>query len=508
MNPSVIGMLGAFIVLGALLGKYPLASLLSIGAIALFILLVFLARKLAQIELWQVLTLGALTGLVVLNYGFANLALHAGGVPIIIGHSLMLSALGLAAFRHRRLFVKALRDPAMRCILLLIGMALFRLLFDVPQFGLYAVRDASMFTEGIFMLLGLVWGMEKRNTSIMLKWLMILFVLNLIYTCMFPLGDTVRDWSPKSGIFLEVPVLGEFSGNSIYLLAGSLFCILLGRQAVKWPRFVLLGLALMQLLALAMLQARADYLALAVCLCVLALSGQIRKCAELMAAVSLALVALLLLTSVFGLALSGRVGPVNLTFLGEHMSSLLGKRYAPAAGSIDDRLDWYDEVWGRLRSNPTALVLGEGFGKPLIDVYDAPGVATRQPHNSHLSVLARMGALGLVVWAGFHLSLLKRFTRAFYARAYLDDKSFTLVLWLFLLYLILMIDMSVQPGLEFSFGAIPFYFLMGFALGVISFQLNGIPNATKSRISSNCYSPRPHARDRTQCTRGGGAGNQ
>jgi hypothetical protein len=474
VNPAVIGCLVAFITLGALLGEYPMASLALIGATAIFILLVILVRKVAVIELWQALVLLAITGYVVLTYGFANLAFHVGGIPMIFGDGLMLAALGLVVIRHRLLFVKALREPAARCLLILIAMTLFRLIFDVPHFGLYAIRDSSIFTEGIFLVLGLVWSMQKRNISVLMKWLTVLFVLNLVYASTFPIGDELKNWSPHSGIFLDVPLLGSYAGNGEYLLAGSLFCVLVGRHAVGWPRWSFVFIALIQLLALTMLQIRAMYLALLICLCVLALLGQIRKCAALLISTSLALIALYLLASVLGIQLSGRVGPVNLTFLGEHASSLLGKRYAPAAGSIEDREDWYGEVWGRLRSDPTAMLVGEGFGMPLIDFMDA-GVATRQPHNCHLSVLARLGVLGLVVWIAFHLSILKTFVHAFRARASLDSKLYAVILWLFLLYIILMIDASVTPSLEMSFGSIPFYFLTGFALGVIRYQLKSAP---------------------------------
>lgn len=481
LSPSIVISLGALIAIGAFLGRYPIFGLALFGTVALFVVAAFVFRKLAQVEVWQLLSLLALMGYVVLNYGFANLAFHLGGIPIIIGHSMMLGALVIVAFRHRPLFVKSLRDPAVLCILILIVLAVFRLCFDVAQFGLYAIRDASMFTEGIFLVLGFMWAMARRTSDILVKWLMIVFALNFVYVCSFPFSEELMAWSPKTGIFLEVPLLGVYAGNDPYLLAGSLFCLLVGKQAVNWSRRALVSFAVVQLLGLSVLQARSEYLSLVVCLCILALFGQVRKCGELICALSLAMTVLLLLTSVFGLELTGRVGPVNLTFLREHASSLLGQRDAPAAGTIDDRRDWYGEVWGRLRSDSTALLFGEGFGKPLIDWYSAPGVATRQPHNSHLSVLARMGIVGAVVWLAFHYSILRRFAHAFRARAHVEPKLFALVMWLFLLYVILTIEMSVQPGLEFSNGAIPFYFFMGFALGLIRFRLGA--HRLETRVS-------------------------
>jgi hypothetical protein len=451
-----------------------------VGAGVLFLVaMVIGCRQLAQIQLWKATVLIAITGYVVLNYGFANIAFHVGGFPIILGHGLMFFALVLAGFRYRAAYRAAVNDPAMVCILLLIAMSLVRLLFDVPQFGLYAVRDASMFTEGIFCLLGLVWAMDQRNTDTFIKWLMLLFLLNLVYCATFPFARELTAISPKSGIFLQVAIIGQYGGNASYLLAGALFCILVGPYAVRWPRWVFVVLALIQLLELAILQERAQYLSLLVCLCVVAVFGQIRKFADLVFSVSFALAAVVILTSVVGIELSGRVGPVNLGFLGEHATSLLGERYAPAAGSIDDRLDWYHQVWQRLRSEPAAILIGLGYGEPLIDVSDS-GVATRQPHNVHLSVLARGGIGALALWITLNLVVIKRFVRALRARACLEGKALMLVLWMFLLYIVLIIVMSVQPGLEFSYGAIPFYFFIGVALGFTRFQTKRGSNAIGS----------------------------
>lgn len=45
----------------------------------------------------------------------------------------------------------------------------------------------------------------------------------------------------------------------------------------------------------------------------------------------------------------------------------------------------------------------EGFGKPLLEhMATRQGVAVRQPHNTHLSVLARLGLVGVAFWILFH----------------------------------------------------------------------------------------------------------
>ncbi|MFB3104782.1 MAG: hypothetical protein ACE1ZA_07630, partial [Pseudomonadales bacterium] len=45
-----------------------------------------------------------------------------------------------------------------------------------------------------------------------------------------------------------------------------------------------------------------------------------------------------------------------------------------------------------------------------------------------------------------------------------------LVLWCFLFYVLGLFVTSIQPRLEFSYGAIPFSLIVGFALGVLQHE--------------------------------------
>jgi hypothetical protein len=342
-----------------------------------------------------------------------------------------------------------------------------RLFIDIPSYGLYAVRDASMFLETTFLLLGFVWAKEKRSVDSLMKWLMVIFAANTIYSYLFPWAEALAELSPKSGIFLEVPLLGTYGGNDTYLLVGALYCVLVARYAVSLPRWILLLLAAVQLLGTAILQARTVYLGLFVCLIVILLVGEIRAFIQLTTSIGTGMLAIMLMTSVVGLEFTGRVGPVRLDFLKEHARSLFGDPNAPAAGTISDRMDWYHDVLSQVGSGTGSLFFGTGFGRPLIDFSVPAGVAVRQPHNSHLSVLARLGAVGFAVWVFLHILIVKAFVYALWARRGLNPGISAMILWLFLFYIVVMIDATVQPGLEFSNGAIPVYFLMGFALGVI-----------------------------------------
>jgi hypothetical protein len=75
------------------------------------------------------------------------------------------------------------------------------------------------------------------------------------------------------------------------------------------------------------------------------------------------------------------------------------------------------------------------------------------------------------VWLAFHFFILRSFYKGLRARSRLDDVTADLLLLLFCLYLLFMVTTSVQPLLEFSHGAVPFFFLMGIAMGIVRWQV-------------------------------------
>jgi len=262
-------------------------------------------------------------------------------------------------------------------------------------------------------------------------------------------------------------VLGNYRGNVVFLLIGALFCLLLAHYVVRWPRWILMGLAVAQIFGLAIGQSRSMYVGLAVALIVLAFAGKGKHSLKLVLLLCLAMVPLLLST-VSGVELKGRVGTVNMDFLTDHMRSITGERDMPGM-SNDARLEWFQQAMQSFYQHPWT---GVGFGQPLLDVEDAKtGTAIRMPHNSSLTVLARLGVTGFVFWAIFLLYVFWRFIYALLRRGRCDKPLADIILWLFLVFLTFLIEINVEPGLEFPSGAVPFYFFVGLSLGLIRWQL-------------------------------------
>jgi hypothetical protein len=461
-----------FVLIGSLVILRPFFVLIGLGVAAALGFCWWAAGKMrsAGLESWQVLALIALTGYLLLNYGFENLSVHIGGFPVIISYGLMFASLALAVYGRKHLLAKALREPAIQCMLALLVLTFFHLVVDLPAYGIWAIRDSSMCLDGIFMLLGFLWAIKPNSTVFFGKWLMIVFVVNMVYSFTLPWSEKFWSWSPQSGVFLSVPLLGNFDGTGDVLLAGALFCICVGGYVITRRHWTMLFLALAQFLGIAIMQVRQMYVATAVALIILVLLGETKKFAKLFILLPAAIIVILVATTVGGLEISGRIGVINLEFFKDHIRSIQNSEGTPGS-SVESRYSMADEAFQHFLVHP---VVGEGFGQPLLTVVDETNnTITRMPHNSSLSYLARLGTIGFALWIAFHWYLVKRFIYALRRRHGGDDKRLhAFILWLFLFYVLFMISSLVEGAFEFPSGAISFYFFMGFALGLMRWQLS------------------------------------
>jgi len=276
--------------------------------------------------------------------------------------------------------------------------------------------------------------------------------------------------SPSFGVFHPVPLLGNYQQTALWLVLGVIYFLWIAPGIVRWPRWILMLLAAAQLGGLAILQVRAMYVGIGVIILVLFLFGETRKLIGFASTIGWgagALLALLLTVSALGIQLQGRMGPVTFAFVEEQAKTVFAVGDANTRMAHDvDRADWYGEVWDRVRSSPTNLLVGEGFGQALIDYVNEDGIAVRQPHNSSLTVLARLGFVGLSIWLLFLALVLVRYVRFLRMQSAPEGTRVT-ILWLFLCLLLYLLTASVQPTLEFSHGSMPFYFLLGLGIGIM-----------------------------------------
>ncbi len=425
----------------------------------------------APLTLWQALMAISLTGFIVLNYGFENLVVgRIAGAPLLIGELMMLVGLVLAirkqGFSQLR---RALRDPIVRCLMLLLVFSVLHLVVDIPRFGLYALRDASLYFETVFLAAGYLWASEESGVRRFVQCLIVIFTLNLLYSFTLPLSESLQAISPMTGVFQPIALFGQYQHVGMYLVAGALFFAWLADYTTGWSRWILWAMAAAQLCGLAVQQNRSMYVGILVILVLLLVLGErrrLQRSLRMLGSGILAMVVLLLVISLFGITLHGRVGEINGDFLRQYALSVLSLDNSNSRLAQDeDRIDWLQQVWTSTTSNPTTLLVGQGFGQPLIDFETEAGIPVRQPHNAAMGVFGRLGLSGLAIWLLFQILLLKRFLGALKTRQ--SAKAHDLILWLLVFYVLAFVLSMVQPALEFSHYAVPLYFIVGFSLKIL-----------------------------------------
>ena len=445
----------------------------------------------------------ALGGFLALNYGFANWSLYLYKLSIPIGHLLSFAAL-VAAFsllkEKRKTTLEFLKEPVIIAWLILSGLSLIHLVHDLPAYGGYAARDASFVAEGAFLFLGFLWARSQEDKTLFLRCLGLVFLLTFLYslTVLWPGG--LASISPTSGIFQRIAILGNYSFIYFGLQIGALFYIIVAPRTMKWPAACLWTLAILQIGWMFYFQARSSYVTIIVLiLLALALSGlrQALRITALHAAGFIALLAFAsLLYGIWGINLIGSRGEVNPAFYLQHVETINPDNNLPNVSPANWRLEVWREAVGHWLATPATILVGEGFGRPLTSK-QIPGVslnagqgqgilvAVRQPHDIHLTVLARLGILGFLLWAFINLRIVYLFICSLWKNPK-NTFEHALKLWLFLFYITSMILASLQPWLEFSYGAIPFYIVLGFSLGILS------PH--QKIISKEVYGPKDPAR--------------
>jgi hypothetical protein len=77
----------------------------------------------------------------------------------------------------------------------------------------------------------------------------------------------------------------------------------------------------------------------------------------------------------------------------------------------------------------------------------------------------RLGLAGFAIWAFVHARILSTFARGLRASRH-EPAARSLYLWLLMFYSLGMLFTTVEPWLEFSYGAVPFFTLVGFVMGL------------------------------------------
>jgi hypothetical protein len=468
----VAGAVAAAPIAGTLTVVSPRTGLLSALALSVVVIATYYRQRLPQIFL--VLIGISLFGYTFLGKGYA----YFGVSPIFIGELLLLFGV-LAAFLGGG-FMPALRSPISWLVIL---WAVWGLLCTVPYLGVYgldALRDATIWGYGAFsilvagFMLRLHWWTKASDAYARWFWWFAFWspVAGVMFATMEPSIPRV----PGSDIPLVFVKAGDFGVQ----LAGAATFMLVGLADARWERSPH-RVALEWLWWMAWLGG-------------VAITGAASRGALMSVFIAVATVMLLhrrarfwkpaLVSFVFALVFvsadvklnAGQDREVSARQIVENLRSIWGgeSNTSNLEGTRAWRLNWWQDIIN-YTVHGRYFWTGKGFGINLADDDDyqgtVNGLPNRSPHNIQMTVLARAGVPGLVVWSllqsAFALSLLVAFFRA---RRERREWWARVNLWILSFWLAFMVNAAFDVFLEGPQGGVWFWCLIGFGIAALEAQ--------------------------------------
>ena len=335
----------------------------------------------------------ALAGYALLGKGFA----HLGVAPLYVGEILL--CLGVAVMFASGCFLGTLTNlPNLLLAVLCLWVAARTVPF-LGTHGMDALRDSVVMLYGAFAFVVCAVLLHRpQRLSVVLRMFGILALVfggwGWLPYLLAPYADMIPQW-PGSGL----PLVQLRPGEVAVHLAGAAVFALLFFQRVHWLWLLLLLAGI----GLTAAQSRGGLLAIALPLgfAVLA-SGKVGQAAK---ALAIGLVVAMAATALdSGLELSSTTRGISLDqIILNALSIFSNTSEAGLDGTKLWRLQWWDDILAYTVHGPYFWT-GKGFGISLAesDGYQGtvvPGTPIlRSPHNAHMTMLARAGVPGLVLW--------------------------------------------------------------------------------------------------------------
>ncbi len=415
---------------------------------------------------------------IVLNNTFMQMGIPAGGKIIPFGELFLLFSLLTISLPGvlPRLF-KALGTAGAAGLSVFWIVALGQLVVSVPRDGLWALRDATNAIESLYLVVGFVFAGSLVNMNRLLRHLPAAGMVMFVYALLYPLNDFLN------GILPELTTAAGYSLEILQMQNSAWVMVLGAMMAINdRRRFGYLGY-LMAVLAvgyvLVFFQARTAYGQIAAGVCLMLWYAGRRWKIELIKLMALGTAALVAAVSV-GPFLTGRLGEsFSIEFLMEHVKSSTGSQNLSSAGTGEAssgillRLVWWADIVSQWLSSWKNFFVGRGYGFPLVDFvaigagYDETGQLVREPHNSFMSTLARLGLAGLAGFFAFQSALLWRTMKAVRRlRGNETLRRFAFICLCFFIFVLL--AALAEDALEKPYDTIPYYFLGGVMLRLSS----------------------------------------
>jgi hypothetical protein len=409
-----------------------------------------------------------LLGYALLGKGFAYL----GFPPLYVGEIAFLT--GIVVLLKTGAFVGALATLPAVSLVVLMAWVLARTFPFIGLYGFDSLRDSAIVIYGsfAFIVIGLLLD-DPRRINTVLRYYGVMLVSS---PAMFVGLSLIKYWGDDiPRLYGPVPIVDIGPSSVGTHLGGTMVYALIGYRKVSFF-WIFVWFAT---LALVSATNRGATLAVIVPVTIaMLILGRYRlMLTTVVAAVSL-FAALLTLESTFGdynEAKDSIERPVSAHQIVENVTSIIGQSGHQTEGTKQWRLNWWDIIINDTIHGPNFWT-GRGFGINLADADGFGGTGDphnphpplRSPHNAHMTLLARAGIPGVVLWALVLVSWFGMLVRAMLtARARGDERWVELFLFVACYAMSIMINATFDVVLEGPMQGIWFWCLFGFGIGSV-----------------------------------------
>lgn len=428
----------------------------------------------ADLRVYLALLAAILTGYAYFGRGFAYL----GYPPIFIDIPVTLLAIVLIVRRPFGL-LRLGNLPYALLIIFISWSFLFCTLPYINEYGYFSIRDSSIYGWAIIAF-PIAWAAIRYPIAShglhWYRWSFMLFPVGslLLYALVHFASDRIPHWPwgpDPAGIPIVLPKGGDIG---VHLAGYVAFAALVGHVAGRSAGWNLGLLAVPVLAGVLLVANRGGFLAFAAGAAIAFVWMRKWNVVPYVLATGIVAVlgiAILAFADVEFVLASGR--KISLEGMVTSLASIAtaGGEHELYTGTANWRLQWWRKIIDYTIFGDYFL-FGKGYGINLASVdgfqTDPVGESLRSPHNSHLTILARSGVPGLLLWAMFNVTLLASLWRGrrFWQRR--DPLQAGIRGWLFVWLVAALVNTSFDPFLEGPMGGIWFWSVAGLALGLVA----------------------------------------
>ncbi|MCD8096228.1 MAG: hypothetical protein LUE12_08900 [Ruminococcus sp.] len=398
---------------------------------------------------------------IVLNYGFSNFGISVG---VLVPFSQIVMLVGVL-----RIIIRGSLNKKFSGILILCIYAYVRLFSDMffANKGVYALRDATNYMDILFVIIAYeemkeleLKGVDAREKFDRAMEIIYCIALVYVFTSYFPGSDFMKSFSPSySGQQGRITFFGFYAATKFWIYIYTFYCYYrLSKHDSDIDRTKVTVYAVLGSLYFIIATGRTHWLILIIILLYLAITGTSKYMWKFYKYLAFALIVGIFIIS-FGMLVNSSFIMNALDSVVNIFLSMVGKgSNAAKVGGFEMRIEWFEKIFRTAFSDFRILIFGQGFGVALTDFISSGSTLVREPHNSFISVFARLGIVGEAIWIGLFIKVFSMVSYAY------RNKTTRYASFGIFMILGAFVFANTEPFFEQTYCAMPFYTLLGCVL--------------------------------------------